>query len=71
MKEEKAIPVEKVTVDDLFHQFENPPPSDMAPCLKLWEIFTNLFLQKSAAENLISLKKLSLARDRSPVYTAA
>lgn len=70
-KEEKAAPVEKVTVADLFHQFEESPPSDMAPCLKLWEIFNTLFLQKSAADNLISLKELSLAGDGTPVYTAA
>lgn len=70
-KEEKAAPVEKVTVEDLFHQFEKSPPSDMAPCLKLWEIFNSLFLQKSAADNLISLKELSLAGDGTPVYTAA
>lgn len=70
-KEEKAAPVEKVTVDDLFQQFEESPPSDMAPCLKLWEIFNKLFLQKSAADNLISLKELSLAGDGTPVYTAA
>lgn len=31
--EEKAAPVEKTTVDDLFHQFEASPPSDMAPCM--------------------------------------
>lgn len=69
--EEKAAPVEKVTVEDLFHQFEDSPPSDMAPCLKLWEIFNSLFLQKSAADSLISLKELSLAGDGTPVYTAA
>lgn len=69
--EEKAAPVDKITVDDLFHQFEASPPSDMAPCMKLWEIFSNLFLQKSASDNLISLKDLSLAGDGTPVYTAA
>lgn len=30
--EQKAAPVEKVTVDELFRQFEENPPSDMAPC---------------------------------------
>ena len=38
-KEEKASSVEKLTVDDLFRQFEENPPADMAPCAKLWEIF--------------------------------
>lgn len=70
-KEEKAAPVEKVTVDDLFRQFEENPPSDMAPCLRLWEIFNTFFLQSSVDKDLISLKKLALAGDGTPVYTSA
>lgn len=70
-KEEKAAPVEKVTVEDLFHKFEETPPSDMAPCIRLWEIFNTFFLQTSARQNLISLKELALAGDGTPVYTAA
>lgn len=70
-KEEKAAPVEKVTVEDLFRQFEKNPPSDMAPCLRLWEIFNTFFLQTSADKNLISLKELALAGDGTPVYTSA
>lgn len=46
-KEEKASPVEKLTVDDLFQQFQKNPPADMAPCSKLWEIFNTFFLQLS------------------------
>lgn len=34
-------------------------------------IFNTLFLQKSATDNLLSLKDLSLAGDGTPVYTAA
>ena len=70
-KEEKAAPIEKVTVDDLFRQFEENPPSDMKPCLRLWEIFNNFFLQTSVDKNLISLKELALAGDGTPVYTSA
>ena len=70
-KEEKAAPVEKVTVEDLFRQFEENPPSDMAPCLRLWEIFNTFFLQTSVDKNLISLKELALAGDGTPVYTSA
>ena len=69
--EEKAPPVEKLTVEDLFQQFQKNPPSDMAPCLKLWEIFNSFFLQTSADKNLVSLKKLALAGDGTPVYTSA
>ena len=70
-KEEKAAPVEKITVEDLFHQFQESPPSDMAPCRKLWEIFNTFFLQESVYRDLISLKELALAGDGTPVYTAA
>lgn len=38
-KEEKAPPVEKLTVDDLFQQLKNNPPDGMAPCTRLLEIF--------------------------------
>ena len=69
--EEKAPPIEKLTVDDLFQQFQKNPPSDMAPCLKLWEIFNTFFLQTSVDKNLISLKELALAGDGTPVYTSA
>ena len=44
-KEQKAAPVEKLTVDDLFQQFEKNPPADMAPCAKLWEIFNTFFFR--------------------------
>lgn len=70
-KEEKAPPVEKITVEDLFKRFEENPPDDMAPCKMLWEIFNLYFLQHSADQELISLKNLSLAGDGTPVYTAA
>lgn len=70
-REEKAAPVEKVTVEELFHQFQKNPPSDMAPCARLWEIFNTFFLQASVDNNLISLKALALAGDGTPVYTAA
>lgn len=70
-KDQKAAPVDKVTVEDLFWQFEDNPPSDMAPCQRLWEIFNTLFLQASVDKELISLKELALAGDGTPVYTAA
>ena len=53
-KEEKAAPVEKVTVEELFLQFQENPPSDMAPCARLWEIFNTFFLQTSVDNNLPS-----------------
>ena len=70
-KGDKAAPVEKVTVEDLFLKFESDPPSDMKPCTKLWEIFNTYFLQVSADKQLISIKELALAGDGTPVYTSA
>lgn len=70
-REQKAAPSEKVTAEDLFRKFEESPPSDMAPCVRLWEVFHTFFLQASARQNLISLKELVLAGDGTPVYTAA
>lgn len=70
-KDEKTASIEITTVEDLFRQFEDSPPSDMAPCLTLWNIFNDLFLRTSVNNNLISLKELSLAGDGTPVYTSA
>lgn len=70
-KGEKAPPVEKVTVKDLFEQFELDPPHDMEPCRQLYEIFHVLFLNHSVQDGLLNLFDLSLAGDGTPVYTAA
>lgn len=70
-KGEKAPPVEKITVKDLFALFERKPPKDMAPCRLLFSLFQELFLSTSEKEGLFSLKELSLAGDGTPVYTAA
>jgi len=43
LKEEKAPPVEKITVKELFEKFEQEPPQDMKPCLRLFQIFKELF----------------------------
>ena len=70
-KGDKAPSVEKVTVKDLFQQFETAPPTDMDPCKLLYEIFKVLFLEHSVQDGLIDLFSLSLAGDGTPVYTAA
>lgn len=68
---EKAPPVEKVTVKELFEQFESAPPDDMKACEYLFQIFSTLFLQHSNELGLIDLMQLSLAGDGTPVRTAA
>lgn len=70
-KGEKAPSVEKVTVKDLFEKFEQEPPSDIKPCVLLYEIFSSLFLKASAEKGLLDLANLSLAGDGTPVYTSA
>ena len=70
-KEEKAPPVEKTTVAELFRKLEQEPPTDMDACTRLFEIFSSLFLNHSAEIGLVDLKNLSLAGDGTPVYTAA
>lgn len=70
-KREKAPPVEKVTVKNLFTQFEAEPPHDMDPCMRLYEIFRGLFLDHSVQEGFIDLMNFSIAGDGTPVYTAA
>lgn len=54
-KGEKAPPVEKYTVKELFEKFEREPPQDMKPCLRLFQIFKELFLLKSDRDGLIDL----------------
>ncbi len=44
-KAQKAAPVEKVTVEDLFRRFEEIPHSEMAPCVRLWEVFHTFFFR--------------------------
>ena len=70
-KEEKAPPVEKITVKELFEKLEQEPPTEMDACTRLFEIFSSLFLNRSAEMGLINLKSLALAGDGTPVYTAA
>jgi len=69
--EEKAPPVEKITVADLIQQFEKNPPQDMEPCSMLIQIFHDLFLQTSEQKGLLSLQALALAGDGTPVRTGA
>jgi len=70
-KGEKAPPVEKVTVKDLFEKFEQEPSHDLEPCRLLYVIFRGLFLDHSVETGLIDLMNLFLAGDGMPVYTAA
>lgn len=49
----KALPVEKITVKDIFEQFQSSPPKDMNACWYLFQIFNQLFFQHSNELGLI------------------
>lgn len=70
-KGEKAAPVEKITVNDLFAKFKLEPPQDFAPAARLFTIFKSQFLDKSVTDGLIDLDHLAVSGDGTPVYTGA
>ena len=70
-KGEKALPVEKVTVDELVQKFEIQPPLKNPPFSRLFDIFKNNFLDVSAEKGLVDLSNLALSGDGTPVVTAA
>lgn len=68
-KGEKAAPVEKLTVSELLDQFEINPPKDFDAAGRLFDIFKSVFLDKSVSNGLVSLDKLAVSGDGTPVYT--
>ena len=70
-KGEKAAPVEKITVKELFEKFEIAPPEEFAPAACMFDVYRSLFLDKSVEQGLIDLGNLSISGDGTPVYTAA
>ena len=68
-KGEKAAPVEKITVGELLDQFEINPPKDFDAAGRLFDIFKSVFLDKSVSNGLVSLDKLAVSGDGTPVYT--
>ncbi len=70
-KGEKALPVEKVTVDELVQKFEIQPPLKNPPFSRLFDIFKNNFLDVSAEKGLVDLSNLALSGDGTPVVTSA
>ena len=70
-KGEKAAPVEKITVKDLFEKFEITPPAQFAPAACLFDVYRSLFLDRSAEQGLIDMDRLAISGDGTPVYTGA
>ncbi len=55
----------------MLEQFDLHSPADMASCELLYDIFKQLFLDRSVQGGLIDLRTLSLAGNGTTVYTAA
>lgn len=71
-KGSKALPVEKVTVDQLFKSLETDSFSiDDQPYASLFKIYSHEFLTVSISKGFINPSGLSIAGDGTPVVTSA
>ena len=71
-KGSKALPVEKVTVDQLFKSLETDSFSiDDQPYTSLFKIYSHEFLTVSISKGFIDPSSLSIAGDGTPVVTSA
>jgi len=68
---DKAEPVEDISVEDLITQLETSPPTDNQPYARLFEIFKSIFLNHSADLGLIDFNHLTLSGDGTEVVTSA
>ncbi len=69
--DDKAEPVEDLTVEDLIAQLKQSPPTDIQPFSKLFELFNKLFLQHSVELGLIDMTGLVLSGDGTELETSA
>lgn len=71
-KGDKAEPIEKVTVEQLFQSMEYSSFSiDEQPYTSLFKIYDHEFLSVSISKGLIDISNLSIAGDGMPVTTSA
>ena len=71
-KGDKAEPIEKVTVEQLFQSMEHSSFSiDEQPYASLFKIYDHEFLSISISKGLIDISNLSIAGDGMPVTTSA
>lgn len=71
-KGDKAEPIEKVTVEQLFQSMEHSSFSiDEQPYASLFKIYDHEFLSVSISKGLIDISNLSIAGDGMPVTTSA
>lgn len=69
--DDKADPIEDMTVEDLITRLRNSRPAADQPYSKLFEIFNTLFLRRSIELGLINPESLVLSGDGTPVATMA
>ena len=70
-KGEKAMPVDKLTVDGLLKQLQLEPPTDVQPYSRLFHLFKHVFLDQSIQKGLVTPDDLAIAGDGTPVVTSA
>ena len=68
--DDKADPVEDITVEELIKSLRESPPSADQPFARLFQIFNELFLQHSVELGLIDLEHLVLSGDGTEVETS-
>ena len=69
--DDKAEPVEKITVEELIQLLKENPLSPDQPYARLFQIFKDVFLMHSADLGLIDMNNLILSGDGTEVVTSA
>ncbi len=69
--DDKAAPVENISVEELIKQLKENPPTTDQPFSRLFQIFHDLFLKHSADPGLIDFSNLVLSGDGTEVETSA
>ena len=69
--DDKASPVEDISVEDLIPILEKNPLSDDQPYARLFRVFYEIFLKHSSELGLINLDNLVLSGDGTEVVTSA
>ena len=69
--DDKAAPIEKISVEELINQLKSTPLSTNTPYARLFQIFHDIFLSHSAELGLIDMDNLVLSGDGTEVVTSA
>ena len=69
--DDKAAPIEKISVEELINQLKATPLSTDTPYARLFQIFHDVFLRHSSDLGLIDMDKLVLSGDGTELVTSA